>query len=127
MSRKQKFAGLFAIIMVVSTLSAGLAVNSASAAIVFDDTRVTENAASQENPDIYEYGPIQNISIVYQDNRNGNWDIYLTHFGYNMLATPDIGSSGQGFGAVVIISAIVVVVAVIGVVAAVVYLKKRKR
>lgn len=36
---------------------------------------VTEHAAAQINPDIYEH------IVVWQDNRNGNWDIY----GYNLI------------------------------------------
>ena len=40
------------------------------------ENQVTNNTAQQQNPAIY------GNSIVYQDNRNGNWDIYLTQFGY---------------------------------------------
>ncbi len=65
------------VVLVVSALSGGLAVERVGASISFWGDQVTSNSASQENPDIYEYGPL-NYSVVYQDNRNGNWDIYLS-------------------------------------------------
>ena len=60
--------------------------------------------------------------IVYMDDRNGNYDIYRTHFGYNLLATLPYPSSAGGVIndldsgrlATVIGSAAVVIVAVIG-------------
>lgn len=42
-----------------------------AAEIQFDEFQITTNTSSQTQPDIYLYW------IVYQDNRNGNWDIYL--------------------------------------------------
>lgn len=80
MNRNKNFVRLLALVLVVSSLYGGLLVDSASAAIVFTDEQITSNPASQENPDIFEYGRPQNLSIVYQDNRNGNWDIYLSSY-----------------------------------------------
>jgi len=40
-------------------------------AIQFYESQITSDPASQENPAIY------GDTIVYQDNRNGNWDIYM--------------------------------------------------
>lgn len=48
----------------------------ARAEILFLEEQITSNTASQENPDIY--GDL----IVYQDNRNGDWDIYMVKYGY---------------------------------------------
>jgi beta propeller repeat protein len=45
-------------------------------------TRVTNNGAYQLKPAVSEG------RIVYQDNRNGNWDIYLSKVGYTASATP---------------------------------------
>lgn len=45
-------------------------------AIMFLEEQITSDPASQENPDI------SGDLIVYQDNRNGNWDIYLVKYGY---------------------------------------------
>lgn len=36
-----------------------------------DERQITTNPSSQSNPDIY------GDKIVWQDKRNGNWDIYL--------------------------------------------------
>lgn len=48
----------------------------AMAEILFMEEQLTSDPASQENPDI------SGDLIVYQDNRNGNWDIYLMKYGY---------------------------------------------
>jgi beta propeller repeat protein len=45
-------------------------------------TRVTNHGANQLKPVVSEG------RIVYQDNRNGNWDIYLSKVGYMSSATP---------------------------------------
>jgi TolB protein len=45
-------------------------------------TRVTNQGANQLKPAVSEG------RIVYQDNRNGNWDIYLSKVGYMSSATP---------------------------------------
>jgi beta propeller repeat protein len=45
-------------------------------------TRVTNHGANQLKPAVSEG------RIVYQDNRNGNWDIYLSMVGYTAGATP---------------------------------------
>ncbi len=65
----------------------GIIISSASASIQFSEFQITSNGSSQENPDIscqitehpggYSSWPDLYI-IVYQDNRNGNWDIYTT-------------------------------------------------
>lgn len=83
-----KSIGLIATIILVSTLFAGLAINGAGAYIVvFSEFQVTSNTGSQQNPDIYEYGSDAEYAIVYQDNRNGNWDIYLYD---SRLSQPEI-------------------------------------
>ena len=56
MNRKKNFVGLLALVLVVSSLYGGLVVDSANAAIVLTDEQITSNPASQENPDIFEYG-----------------------------------------------------------------------
>jgi beta propeller repeat protein len=68
--------GLIALIVLVCSLFGGLTVRPADASIIFTEQQITSNTASQENPDIYEYGS-RNYTIVWQDNRNGNWDIYM--------------------------------------------------
>ena len=95
---------------------------------------VTYSTASQSRPIISaEYSNC----IVYMDNRNGNWDIYLTIFGYGLGATgPNSqsssgassgGTASSGDQSLVIISviAVFVVSAVVGA-AAFVAMKKRK-
>ncbi|MCW3995516.1 MAG: hypothetical protein NWE98_05130 [Candidatus Bathyarchaeota archaeon] len=61
-----------ALAIIILALFAGLSTNRVNAAVVqFTEFQMTSNSASQENPDIY------GNNIVYQDNRSGNWDIYL--------------------------------------------------
>jgi TolB protein len=72
----KKAYGLIVLIILVCGLFGGLAVRPTDASIIFTEQQITSNTASQENPDIYEYGS-RNYTIVWQDNRNGNWDIYM--------------------------------------------------
>ena len=44
--------------------------------IEFGESQITLNNSEQLNPDIYQYG-LNHFAIVWQDNRNGNWDIYM--------------------------------------------------
>jgi beta propeller repeat protein len=67
--------GLIVLIILVCGLFGGLAVRPVGA-IIFTEQQITSNNAAQENPAIYEYGD-RNYTIVWQDNRNGNWDIYM--------------------------------------------------
>ena len=83
--KKPKLLGPIIIAIVISMLLGGMQLNYAHA-IVFSEVQITSNTASQENPDIYVYN-YSNYIIVWQDNRNGNWDIYLTMFGYGVGAT----------------------------------------
>ncbi len=72
----KKPCGLVVLIILVFSLFGGLAVRPADAKIILTEQQITSNNASQENPDIFEYGP-RNYTIIWQDNRNGNWDIYM--------------------------------------------------
>lgn len=73
MSKKQnKFFGVIILTFFILGIFGSLAIiPNRVAAIQFDEFQITTNTASQTQPDIYLYW------IVYQDNRNGNWDIYL--------------------------------------------------
>lgn len=66
--------GILLIIFAVCAIGllCGVACERASAEVVMDiyEFQITTNNASQQNPDVY------NKTVVYQDNRNGNWDIY---------------------------------------------------
>jgi beta propeller repeat protein len=68
--------------IMVFNLCCGLGVKHANAAtILFVENQITSNNADQVNPDIYEYG-LNNFAIVWQDNRNGNSDIYMYYQKY---------------------------------------------
>jgi beta propeller repeat protein len=72
MSEKQtKPIVLITFAVILFGLIIGPAFTAESAVIQFNEFQITSNTASQENPDI------DGIRIVYQDNRNGNWDIYI--------------------------------------------------
>jgi beta propeller repeat protein len=76
--KRYRLIGLLTIVIITSTMFIGLGVKPVRASsIQFSEGQVTSNIASQENPDIYEYGPMSKYIIVWQDNRNGNWDIYM--------------------------------------------------
>jgi TolB protein len=76
--KRPKLIGLVAIICLVFAFCGGLIIEPANAAVKlqFGENQITSNSADQKNPDIYEYG-LNNYAIVWQDNRNGNWDIYM--------------------------------------------------
>ena len=80
---KGKIFGTIAFVMVILALFAGLENNGAQAAVGMQvvESQLTLNSASQQNPDIYQYG-LNNWAVVWQDNRNGNWDIYLYYQKY---------------------------------------------
>ena len=45
----------------------------------YSDVRLTEDPASSTNPDIATYTPVASEWwVVWQDNRDGNWEIYMT-------------------------------------------------
>ncbi len=67
-----RFVGLLVLVMLASTLFIPLA---DAATYRYSEAQITTNISSQENPDLYVSG--NNYKIVYQDNRNGNWDIYM--------------------------------------------------
>ncbi len=73
--KKPKIIGLTVIAAIILTLFSGLLINSAEA-IGFTEQQITTNTAAQENPDLYVSDWRYPI-IVWQDNRNGNWDIYM--------------------------------------------------
>ncbi len=69
--------GLLAVVLIFSALFCGLGIDTVHATnMIFSESQITSNTASQQNPDIYEHG-LYNYTIVWQDNRNGNWDIYM--------------------------------------------------
>lgn len=70
---KRKIAGkVFPSVGLICLLLSGPASGPAHAAVIqFNEFRITSNSSSQEQPDIYD------LNIVYQDNRNGDWDIYV--------------------------------------------------
>ena len=73
MSKKQtKFFGIMIVTFCILGILSGLTITPIYAAgIQFDEFQITTNHASQTQPDVYLYW------IVYQDDRNGNWDIYM--------------------------------------------------
>ncbi len=81
--KKPNLLGLIIIAIVVSTLFGGVQLNCARA-MVFSEVQITSNPAAQENPDIYVYNYSDYI-VVWQDNRNGNWDIYMYAQGLNSM------------------------------------------
>jgi beta propeller repeat protein len=77
MLRDPAVVGLVMVVVVFVALFCGLGIGGVQAAkIVFTESQITSDVATQQNPDIYEYGQY-NYSVVWEDNRNGNWDIYL--------------------------------------------------
>jgi beta propeller repeat protein len=72
-----------AIILLAVILCGGLRVDPAYATVGFRfvESPLTSDSAAQENPDIYQYG-LNNYAVVWQDNRNGNWDIYMYYQNY---------------------------------------------
>jgi TolB protein len=76
MNQKQnRLLGFLAFFIFALSLFGALAVSPVNARMVLSEGQITSNIASQEYPDVYGY------NIVWQDNRNGNWDIYL----YNVM------------------------------------------
>ena len=76
-----KLFGLSAISILVFSLLCGLGLKSACALddetiYQFSESQLTSNNYNQLNPDIYQYG-YNHWTLVWQDNRNGNWDIYM--------------------------------------------------
>ncbi len=70
--KKSGALGVLAFIIIFSSAFAGLGNNTVQASTIqFTEGQVTSNTPSQENPDVY------GSRIVWQDNRNGNWDIYM--------------------------------------------------
>ena len=67
-----KFSLALALAVVILALFNGLTLDPVDAATInFDEFQITTDSGSQEKPDI------NGINIVWQDNRNGNWDIYM--------------------------------------------------
>ena len=73
MSKKQtKLFGIIIVTFFILGMFSGLVITPTQAVVLqFDEFQITTNTASQTQPDISNY------RIVYQDNRNGNWDIYV--------------------------------------------------
>lgn len=64
------------LVILMLTLFGGLSIRPVSAAtLVFTEYQITSNSTNQQNPDFYHYSRSDFI-IIWQDNRNGNWDIY---------------------------------------------------
>jgi beta propeller repeat protein len=81
--KRLKLIGLVAIFIMSSSLCCGLGVKHANAAltIVTGESQITLNNAEQINPDVYQYG-LNHFAVVWQDNRNGDWDIYMYYQSY---------------------------------------------
>ena len=81
--KRLKLIGLVAIFIMASSLCCGLGVKHAKAAltIVTGESQITLNNAEQINPDVYQYG-LNHFAVVWQDNRNGDWDIYMYYQSY---------------------------------------------
>ena len=73
--KKTKLSGIIILIILTLSLAGGLAIPPASANIVFSEYQITTNSAQQTNPDVYYYSWSDYI-FVWQDDRNGNSDIY---------------------------------------------------
>ena len=80
---KGKMFGILAVIIIVLSCFTVLENNGAQAdyTLQFVEAQLTSNNSDQLNPDIYEYG-LNNYAVVWQDNRNGNWDIYMYYQKY---------------------------------------------
>ncbi len=77
--KKTAFFGVLAFAIIFSTLFAGQGNSTVRAAsIQFAEVQITTDSSAQQNPDVY------GDRIVWQDNRNGNWDIYMYAPGVNM-------------------------------------------
>ena len=63
------FASVALILFLVLFLSA-----ASAASLKVAETRITTNPSTSQNPVIY------GNNIVWQDDRNGNWDIYIFNF-----------------------------------------------
>jgi beta propeller repeat protein len=76
--KTKKLIGLTAIFIMVFSIMCGLGVKPANAdtTMKFAEARLTSNPASQVNPDIYQYA-LNWWAAVWEDNRNGKWDIYM--------------------------------------------------
>jgi TolB protein len=75
---KKTLAFTIVIFIMVFNLCCGLGVKPANAelALFSNEFQLNLNNSSQQNPDIYEYA-LNSWAVVWQDNRNGNWDIYM--------------------------------------------------
>jgi beta propeller repeat protein len=75
--KKNKVFGILALAILSLTLMSGPNMLCPVSAAGFElrEYQVTTSTASQEYPDISKW------TVVYQDNRNGNWDIYLSDVG----------------------------------------------
>jgi TolB protein len=75
--------GVVTFIIIFLASFAGLANNGVQAAtdMRFVESQLTSNTSDQVNPDIYEYA-LNWWAAVWQDNRNGNWDIYMFYQHY---------------------------------------------
>jgi TolB protein len=76
-----KTVSLMMLCIIILGLFSGLAIKPTDAGIgtmiFFDEIPIVEHPSSQQNPDIHYPW------IVWQDNRNGNWDIYLWSFSFS--------------------------------------------
>jgi beta propeller repeat protein len=75
--KRSVMIALATVTVIVIGLFSGFAFRPANASVIqFYEDRITSDPASQENPAVY------GDTVVYQDNRNGNWDIYMVKYGY---------------------------------------------
>lgn len=81
---KVKLFGVVAFVIIFVACFAGLensCVQASDVVIKFGQNQLTSYDSDQQNPDIYEYD-YNWWAAVWQDNRNGNWDIYMYYQKY---------------------------------------------
>lgn len=78
-----KSIGLIVILIITFSFWCELGLKSANAefTLITGESQITLDSADQISPDIYQYG-LNHYAVVWADNRNGNWDIYMYYQNY---------------------------------------------